>query len=373
MPVRLSQPFKNLGSVDLQRDARVRFDKIFGGATDEIIASCPLPLVTNCQVVNVAIPISGGTPPYVWALVGGALPLGLVLNPGGTITGTVNILAPAGLYNYDAQVTDSLGQVVVLHCSMKLVSCSTLEADHPVIQTFHPPFDGTGMTPIIYNNVPVSFPFLTDAVQFRYNAGQLVSNNTSRPPFLPVMPCPPVPTSLTTQNQAFFPTGFPVGLNQEASMTLGDWAYGGGATALNNFTDAIGPAVRIRKINPAFPLEFGGPTGNNLQCFFFGVQHNVEIGVNKWESFIAIRNAGLVILHSFPVDFVGPGDVLTIQALCQNTYLRAKVNGVVVFEGNSLVFSCADQSGVAGIIAGTNVPTYCDQIWATDFEASVRS
>jgi hypothetical protein len=60
---------------------------------------------------------TGGTPPYTWSLPSsyaatyagtyGASPLppGLLLNPNGTITGTLG--APAGDYPFTAQVTDS--------------------------------------------------------------------------------------------------------------------------------------------------------------------------------------------------------------------------------------------------------------------------
>lgn len=360
MPVRLSTPLGfNLGD-DVQRVGGVMLDKT--SRRSGAAAACPVLNVSTCEVVNTAI--VGGTAP--WVLTGGFLPFGLTLHADGTITGQVATFAPAGPTPW--QATDSKGAVI--DCVANVTLCSTLEVDHPIIQTFHPaPFDGTGMTPILFNNVPPQVPFFSDVIQFRYLAGTLISNNTSRVPFPPVVPCPIVPTSPTTETQGFIPDGFPVVFNQEASMTLGGGAYGGGLTALNNVSDAIGPCVRIRKTNSAFPLEFGGVTGNNVTCYGFFVQFETNGGVPAFHSFIGIRAAGLTILHNFALNNVAPGDVLTIQSLCENTFIRAKVNGVTVYEAGAVHFGC-DLPGVAGIIGGINIPTFCNQIWATDFSAA---
>ena len=371
MTVRLSTPLKDLGASDLARESRVKYEKVFG--VEPIVAACPVLNVSTCEVVNTVIPFSGGAPPVTWAIVAGNLPFGLTLNPGGTITGQVATFAPGGATPYTAQGSDSAGQKILLVCEAFVTLCSTLEADHPVTQAFHPaPFDGTGMTPILFNNVPPQIPFFSDAVQFRYLAGTLISNNTSRPPFPPVVPCPIIPTSPTTEVQGYTVDTFPVVFNQEASMTLGGGAYGGGLTALDNVSDAIGPCVRIRKTNPAFPLEFGGVTGNNVTCYIFGVQFETNGGVPAFHSFLGIRAAGLTILHNFPLNNVVPGDVMTIQSLCENTFIRCKVNGVTVHTQANVHFGC-DLPGVAGIIGGINVPTFCNTIWATDFSAATRA
>lgn len=54
----------------------------------------------------VALAASGGTPPYIWS-VSGTLPPGLVMSPGGVISGTPT---QAGTFNFDAQVTDAANQ-----------------------------------------------------------------------------------------------------------------------------------------------------------------------------------------------------------------------------------------------------------------------
>ena len=48
---------------------------------------------------------TGGTPPYTWSLISGALPGGLALSTGGSIAGTANA---AGSFSFTVQVADSL-------------------------------------------------------------------------------------------------------------------------------------------------------------------------------------------------------------------------------------------------------------------------
>ena len=51
---------------------------------------------------------SGGTPPYTWSIIGGALPGGLTLSSAGQITGTPS--APAGTFTFTLQAKDSWGR-----------------------------------------------------------------------------------------------------------------------------------------------------------------------------------------------------------------------------------------------------------------------
>lgn len=62
----------------------------------------------------------GGTPPYTFAIIGGALPPGLSLNTSsGAITGTPTT---AGTYSYQAKVTDNVGAIVQITCSIVIGS-----------------------------------------------------------------------------------------------------------------------------------------------------------------------------------------------------------------------------------------------------------
>ncbi len=79
------------------------------------------------QVYASAVVASGGTPPYTYALTGGALPPGLTLTPStGVIGGTPTT---AGTYNYTVQATDALAATVSSNCTIVIsgpVACIPL-------------------------------------------------------------------------------------------------------------------------------------------------------------------------------------------------------------------------------------------------------
>lgn len=78
-----------------------------GGFGDPLTTDdTPLPPATVGVAFDGVLVAGGGTPPYSWAVTGGALPAGLVLSAGGEITGTP---AAAGSYQLTVQVTDSAG------------------------------------------------------------------------------------------------------------------------------------------------------------------------------------------------------------------------------------------------------------------------
>jgi len=68
------------------------------------ITTASLPNGVAGAAYSQSLAASGGLPPYTWKLVGGALPGGLTLSPGGVISGTP---ATAGPSNFTVQVADS--------------------------------------------------------------------------------------------------------------------------------------------------------------------------------------------------------------------------------------------------------------------------
>jgi hypothetical protein len=76
-------------------------------------AAAPLPLTVVTSALNAgalgtpysaSVAASGGTPPYTWALSSGSLPIGVSLDPGGSIAGTPT---SSGRFPVTVQVTDA--------------------------------------------------------------------------------------------------------------------------------------------------------------------------------------------------------------------------------------------------------------------------
>lgn len=71
-----------------------------------ILTPAALPKASVGTLVSIALEAAGGLGPYVWSLVSGALPAGILLDPAGTLTGTP---AAANNVNFTAQAKDAAG------------------------------------------------------------------------------------------------------------------------------------------------------------------------------------------------------------------------------------------------------------------------
>jgi hypothetical protein len=93
-----------------------------GGAALSMAPNFTMPTATVGQVysqsVGTAANVTGGTPPYTYALIGGALPGGLTLSTSGMIAGTPTA---AGTFNFSVQVTDSSGHAVLMDVAAPVV------------------------------------------------------------------------------------------------------------------------------------------------------------------------------------------------------------------------------------------------------------
>lgn len=72
-----------------------------------VITTENVPVAPFGVAYSTGLSATGGTPPYIWSLAGGALPAGLTLNSSGTITGTPTA---AGSFSFTAQVADAATQ-----------------------------------------------------------------------------------------------------------------------------------------------------------------------------------------------------------------------------------------------------------------------
>ena len=84
------------------------FRLVVAGYALAISTAATLPDAALYQPYSGTLTATGGTTPYVWALVGGALPGGLSLNGAGVISG---LPTNHGTFNFTAQVSDSGGLV----------------------------------------------------------------------------------------------------------------------------------------------------------------------------------------------------------------------------------------------------------------------
>jgi len=105
----------------------------------------------NGQAFATALGAKGGQPPYVWSIVGGALPTGLALDPSGIISGVV--WATPGSYVVVVQATDSLGVAatgvvtITVTGSPPALSVSTTSVSGTVGQAFSYGLSATGGIP----------------------------------------------------------------------------------------------------------------------------------------------------------------------------------------------------------------------------------
>lgn len=83
--------------------------------------TCPLPNAVVSVPYTATLVAAGGTPPYVWSVISGALPAGLQLAPGGTISGAATTV---GQSTFTLQTADSGGRTTTLPCSLRVVSAA---------------------------------------------------------------------------------------------------------------------------------------------------------------------------------------------------------------------------------------------------------
>ena len=173
-----------------------------------VITTTSLPQAVVGTPYNIQIEQTGGLPPYTWALVSGALPIGLSIDPDtGVIIGvpcTYNSTTDfSKTYSLTAQITDSIGAIAsaALSCTLAPAALGFGNIDQPQIfanESFRlriPVFGGTPpYTLETFADDGVIGPGLTIA-----NPDSIIAVAGITPPTL----------AITTQNQQVFPLGYP--------------------------------------------------------------------------------------------------------------------------------------------------------------------
>ncbi len=96
-----------------------------------IITTAALPSVTRGVVYNQALSATGGTQPYTWSLLSGALPAGLTLT-GNTITGTPTT---AGTANFTVRVTDATSRTAQRDYAITVIPTTLSLEVAPLLET----------------------------------------------------------------------------------------------------------------------------------------------------------------------------------------------------------------------------------------------
>ncbi len=83
------------------------------------ITTLSLPAATDGAAYAATLGASGGTQPYVWSILTGAVPLGLVLNSSGTISGIPAVVGPQEI---ELRVTDATGFQVTATVTLDVIA-----------------------------------------------------------------------------------------------------------------------------------------------------------------------------------------------------------------------------------------------------------
>lgn len=147
-----------------------------------IDTTCPLPEATVGVVYSEVLSGSGGVAPYTWTIFSGALPTGLSLSAGGTISGTPTV---GGDSTFTIRLTDSSANHVDKSCSMcvNFVASDDFNRANGPIDVGQPEwvtFASGGIPNIVSNQVQLGVPSGTVPFCFWNDASSTPTNQSSQ-------------------------------------------------------------------------------------------------------------------------------------------------------------------------------------------------
>lgn len=369
MTVRLSSPYRNLGNVDLKRDSRVKFDKVIQPVSVlPLTLQCPdTTLIATCSTisadtVNVQFIAAGGVLPYTFALIAGVLPATLTLNPAtGRIEGNTTTFPPTGNFPITVRVTDAVGSIQTVACTLTVAFCDTnaanLAVKHPITTVYANPgfFSGDfiDVAPFVVGPVTCAPPVLSNCTAGMYlNAGELESHRGypvgTIPALIPPRNCPAVATSPVMK--IYSPA--PETMNHEASVTVGSI----NEPLITTATPVLAATCRIHKVNPVGPNDTSNYSWVAFAFTWFGTTSPQLIILDSLGGITEIHGAAAA---------VNAGDVLTLVCVCTRAF--GFVNGVLKLQKSIL---CS--SGRPGIFNYNTLPDPCVHTSISNWGAALR-
>jgi uncharacterized protein (TIGR03437 family) len=136
---------------------------VFAGPTPLLVPATTLTSGLLATTYSQGLSASGGAPPYTWTLSSGAIPQGLSLRPGGTVTG---IPSQSGTFTFAVRATDYTGASAVGAVSLTIA---------PPALTINPATGAlaSGMTTVEYPSQILTAAGGTAPYQFAVTAGSL--------------------------------------------------------------------------------------------------------------------------------------------------------------------------------------------------------
>jgi hypothetical protein len=273
---------------------------------DFLLIIPPAALKLTCPVssgqVNVpyssSLMVQGGVPPYMFSILSGSLPPGLMLNANGTVTGTPQT---AGTFSFVGQVIDSQG------------SKATTPSTNGCVITITPPPPSP---------LTLACPASTGQVGFPYNSALVATGGA--PPYMFSIIAGMLPNGLALNPMTGAITGTPT--SEGAFMITAKVVDSSGNPATNSQTQQCTITIK--------------PCGTSLMTIQYNVNENNTVGEIAWFNSHLTQLSGTIPTSTFQLFITGgkivfgpntlsvPDAVITFSstATCASTSFNTSFN-----------------------------------------------